>query len=136
MQSFVGQHLARLLAKGIRERSEILLAKTEPCRHFVPAKFFQKPFATLQRLHHRKTIDAPPAAFARPARIESNHNRWPMVFSRETRSDDSEHARMPASCSNHNRSVPLRFKRCRDLLIGGGADFPFHCLPLAILRIE
>ena len=59
-----------------------------------------------------------------------------MIFAGNSRSDNSQDARMPAACAYDDRRVAHRVVITTDLLLRRKEDLLFHTLALAVLFIE
>ena len=90
----------------------------------------------MQRFHQIKTFDAAAASLSDTGFLKSDHNRRPMIFAGNSRRDNSDHARMPATSAHDNRRISHRIKFTGDLLFRGKEDLFFNFLSLAILVVE
>src|SRR5205085_8518280 len=97
-------------------------------RHFVAAELFEQFRAMIQRSNQIEPFDATATCFSNTVCLNSNHDRWPMIFAGNSRSDNSQDARMPAACGDDDRRVAHRVVSTSDLLLRRKEDFFFHSL--------
>src|SRR5207253_7719350 len=74
-EPFVRQLPAHGIQKLLAEFRQIFFVQTHPCRHFVPAKFFQRSAGFAEGPHDRTTLDTASASFSSAALVKSDNNR-------------------------------------------------------------
>src|ERR1700694_3629271 len=92
--------------------------------------------ALAERFDQRHSFDATSASLAQTGFVETNDDRWPMIFLGEPRRDNAEHARLPAARPDDNRSIARRIAIWSYLFVGRREDLFFDRLPFAVLRVE
>src|SRR5437762_4815789 len=90
----------------------------------------------IQRSNQIEPFDATATCFSNTVCLHPNHDRRPMIFAGNSRSDNSQDARMPAACAYDDRRVAHRVVITTDLLLRRKEDLLFHTLALAVLFIE
>src|ERR1700704_1066167 len=84
VQSWSEPLVRQLPAHGIQKLlakfRQIFFAQTHSCRHFVPAKFFQRSAAYAEGPHDRTTLDAATASFSSAALVKPDDDRRPVIF--------------------------------------------------------
>ena len=105
LQFIVRKELACRLPEKIGESRKLIFAHREAGGHLVATEFFQPFLATAERFDQRQALDAATASLSEPVRIERDHDRGPMILSRQSRGDNAEHSRMPVTRSENDRSI-------------------------------
>src|SRR5690242_8246136 len=105
-------------------------------RHFVPTKFLQRATAFRKRAHNRTILYAPSAPFSCTAFIETDNNRRPIIFFRDSRCYDPENSGMPAPRTQDNSGVTRWIKVFPNLLFRLLKNLLFNFLTLPILIVQ
>src|ERR1051326_5097847 len=135
LQIFIGQPLTRDGTELIREKIDILFPNGETSGHFVSAVLVQLFGAKCERVHEVQSLDTAPASFTHAIIINADDDRWPVIFMRNSRGHNSEHARMPAARGDYNRCM-VGIKLRGHFFFGGRKDLLLDFLTLAVLLVE
>ena len=103
LEVFRGEQLAADCDEGLGEPGEIFFAHRQSGGHLVSAKFLQRLRAPTERRDEREPANAAAAPLAHSVLVEADDQGRPMIFPRDARGDDSEHAGMPAPLAEHDR---------------------------------
>ncbi len=116
-RSFTKVHTTAFFERS-GENRKVFLSNRQASRHLVSAKFFQQIVTLAEHGNQRQTRDTSAAAFAKALLVKADNDGRPMMILGDARSDDAEHARMPAALAKHDRR---RFRKV------GRGDF-FLCV--------
>src|SRR2546430_11710897 len=140
VQSWSEPLVRQLLAHGIQKLlakfRQIFLAQTHSCRHFVPAKFFQRSAAFAEGPHDRTTLDTASASFSCTALVKPHYNRRPVIFFGDARRDDPKNARMPATRAQDDSAIPRCIKIFDEFLFSLLQNLFFNFLPFPVLSVQ
>ena len=126
-----GEVGARLAPEGV----EVLRGDGSADRLVVPAEVEQPVPHFFQGRVERQSGDAPPRG-RRPVSLESEEQHGPVVFPRQPRRRDPEHAAMPRGVSFDDQRVPLRIEGALDALARRQDDAAFDRLPFGVPRAQ
>ncbi len=115
---------------------EAILVHGHAGSHLMSAKFFEMTGTLPQRVDERKPFDATATAFAKPAFIEPNQQRRPMMSAHHTGRDDSEHSMVPLTPACNDARMDGGIVVFFDPLLDFEDQVFFNALPGAILAIK
>jgi hypothetical protein len=92
--------------------------------------------ATFKCLNQRQAFDAPPAPLPHSRLVKGDEDCGPMIFSRQPRSHDTQHARMPVPRAEDDRRIARRIKMIDEFLFRLLTNFSFDHLAIAVLGVE